>query len=116
MKIEQIRDRIVVRILDKKKIQKNCSLNLEKSVNSEIVKNQIRSQQDVAVTDEVRGGAKPKQSSYRNHTFLDSRMRRRNFRGHNLDNRRKLIINGVQIVMNIMHDNIVQSMPEMWTL
>jgi hypothetical protein len=31
--------------------------------NSEIVKNQIRSQQDVAVTDEVRGGAKPKRSS-----------------------------------------------------
>jgi hypothetical protein len=27
------------------------------------VKNQIRSQQDVAVTDEVRGGAKPKRSS-----------------------------------------------------
>jgi hypothetical protein len=31
--------------------------------NSEIVKNQIRSQQDVAVTDEVRGGAKPKRNS-----------------------------------------------------
>jgi hypothetical protein len=70
MKSEQIRDRIVVGILDKnlsEKLQIEQDLTLEKCVtmarNIEIVKNQIRSQQDVAVTDEVRGGEKPKQSS-----------------------------------------------------